>query len=61
MKPKLLPVLEMAVEEGVGYGYMRAHKHNENPSQEDIEQAIYTAVMSSLYEWFDFEKENGNG
>lgn len=58
MKPKFRNVLEMAIEEGVRYGYNRAHKHIENPSEGAIIDSIVEQVMSSLYEWFDFEGNN---
>jgi DNA-binding MurR/RpiR family transcriptional regulator len=58
MKPKFRNVLEMALEQGVQYGYNRAHKHLENPSESVIVDNIVESVMNSLYEWFDFEEEN---
>jgi hypothetical protein len=48
----------MALEEGVRYGYNRAHKHVENPSEDAIIDNIVEQVMNSLYEWFDFEENN---
>ena len=56
MKPKFRNVLEMAIEEGVRYGYNRAHKHIENPSEGAIIDSIVEQVMNSLDEWFDFEE-----
>jgi hypothetical protein len=56
MKPKFTPVLEMCIENGLRLGYTRAFKHNDNPSDEQIHQAIFQAVMHELYEWFDFEE-----
>lgn len=47
----------MALEEGVRYGYNRAHKHVENPTEGAIIDNIVEQVMNSLYEWFDFEDE----
>jgi hypothetical protein len=40
----------------VNYGYRRAHKHVENPTEEQICEQIEEQVMSSLYEYFDFEE-----
>jgi hypothetical protein len=57
MKPKFRNVLEMALEEGVRYGYSRAHKHVEDPSEDAIIEHIVEGVMYCLYEWFDFEEE----
>jgi hypothetical protein len=59
MKPKFRVILEMAIEEGVRRGYSRAFKHNENPTEGAIIEHIEEAVMSSIYEYFDFE-ENYN-
>ncbi len=57
MKPKFRSVLEMALEEGVRYGYKRAHKHVEIPSESAIIDSIVKQVMNSLYEWFEFDDE----
>ena len=43
-------VISRAIEEGVRYGVMRAHKHTDNPSKESIEDAVEHAVMNSLSE-----------
>ena len=58
MKPKVHKILEMAVERGVSYGYRRAHKHIENPTEGAIIDNVVEQVMNSLDEWFDFEEEN---
>ena len=58
MKPKVHKILEMAVEQGVSYGYRSAHKHIENPTEGAIIDSIVEQVMNSLDEWFDFEEEN---
>jgi len=55
MKPKFRKVLEIALEQGVSYGYNRAHKHVENPSQSAIVDEIVEQVINSLDEWFEFE------
>lgn len=56
MKPKFREVLEMAISEGVSYGYKRAHKHVENPSEGAIIDSICENVMDCIYEWFEFEE-----
>ena len=60
MKPKLNVILEQALEEGVKRGYRRAFKHIEDPTEESICQHIEEQVMSSLYEYFDFDEELPN-
>ena len=54
MTPKFIPVLEMCIDNGVGLGYSRAFKHNDNPSEEEITDQIKQSIMNELYEWFDF-------
>lgn len=51
-------VLSMAVEDGVGYGYNRAHKHTSTPDEELVREQIYDAVMNSISEWFSFGDED---
>ena len=58
MKPKFREVLEMAISEGVSYGYKRAHKHVENPTEGAIIDSICENVMDCIYEWFDFEENS---
>ena len=57
MKPNFRKILEMSVEHGVSYGYRRAHKHVENPTEGAIIDNVVEQVMNSLDEWFDFEDE----
>ena len=54
MKPKILPVLEMCIENGLTHGYRRAFKHNDNPTEEQITDQIKQSIMNELYEWLDF-------
>ena len=60
MKPNFHKVLEMALEEGVRFGYNRAHKHVENPHIDAVTDCIVNDVMNSLNEWFIFE-DNDHG
>lgn len=55
MKPKIYPLLERCIEDGLRRGYRRAHKHVENPTEEAIFQEIESCIMGEIYEWFDFE------
>jgi hypothetical protein len=54
LKPKTYPILVDAVENGVKYGYHRAHKHN-NPDQEQITDAVISAVLHEICEWFEID------
>lgn len=47
-------VLYRAVEEGLGYGWHRAHKHTDKPDEDAIRQQILDGVMSAVCEYFTF-------
>jgi len=55
MKPKLLKVLEAAIETGIELGYNRAYKHDDDPSSDAIKIAISSAIWVELFEWINFE------
>jgi len=58
MRPRTYRILEMAVESGVEYGYNRAYKHTDDPSDEQIKQSISEAVLLEISEWFDVDDED---
>lgn len=53
LKPKTWAILQQAVEEGVRYGYNRAHKHVDLPTEDEICTEIEKAVLNSISEWFE--------
>lgn len=55
MRPDSYKILARAVEEGVAYGYARAHKHSDDPGPEVIQTQIEQAVMDAICEVFRFE------
>lgn len=61
MKVRAYPVLYRAVEEGVAYGWRRAHKHTDKPDAAAIEEQIVTAVVNEVCEYFHFEEDAGLG
>lgn len=58
MQPNTLKLLEQCVETGLALGYRRAYKHNENPTQEHIQQASFNAILEEIHEWFHFPENN---
>lgn len=54
MKANMYKLIERCVEEGVQYGYNRAHKHTDTPTEDQIKLAVTDAVMNEICEWFDF-------
>jgi len=49
-------ILSRAIEEGVAYGWQRAHKHTETPDPELIKETIEWAVENSISEVFTFDE-----
>lgn len=58
VKVRAYEVIWRAVNEGVGYGYQRAHKHTDKPSEEHVRDQIEQAVMNALCEILDFGDED---
>ena len=50
-------VLHRAIEEGIDYGWHRARKHTDEPSEETIKSEIMCAVLNSILEVFKCEDE----
>lgn len=57
MRVKIYPVLQQAIQEGVAYGWSRAHKHVDKPTKESIQEHIEEAVLNAICEWFEFDNE----
>jgi hypothetical protein len=53
MTPKFDKALETCITTGVDRGYSRAHKHIDNPTEQQIKHAIESAIWDEIYEWFD--------
>lgn len=54
MKARTYEIMRRAVEEGVAYGWRRAHKYNDKPDDASLKEAIEDGVMSEVCEWFEF-------
>lgn len=55
MRAREYDVLELAVEEGVNYGWNRAHKHVDDPDPESIKRAMESEVLNAITRWFDLK------
>lgn len=55
-KPKvnLYHIISRAVEEGIAYGYNRAHKHTDTPDEFTLKDQVEQAVMNTLSDVIDF-------
>jgi len=56
MKVRAYPVLYRAVEDGVAYGWRRAHKHIDTPDAETIKEQIVRAVLKRGLRVLDFDE-----
>jgi hypothetical protein len=59
MKANTGKLFEMCVENGIEFGWRKAHKHSDNPTEGVIKNEILHAINLEFYEWFDHrEKQN---
>ena len=57
MTPKFIQLLEVCIMDGIKMGHTRAYKHTDSPEKWEVNEAIFTAVLEEIHEWFDFESE----
>jgi hypothetical protein len=55
VKVNAYEVLCRAVEQGLIYGWSRAHKHTDTPDEEAIKLAMYEAITNEICEVFVFD------
>lgn len=58
---KPYPVLRDAIERGIGYGYRRAFKHDDRPTDDHITETILQAVLSEVLEAVNLGDEDEDG
>jgi len=57
MKVNMRLLLERCIEEGLDRGYLRAHKHTDEPTKQHILSQIHDAIWLEIDEYFDFEDQ----
>ncbi len=57
LRVRAYDVLRRAIEEGVEYGWRRAHKHTDAPDEETIKDQVVTGILNEVCEYFDFDGE----
>lgn len=50
-------VIDDAIDRAIRYGYHRAHKHQDNPSEDRMIEEVHRAVMNELCEILKFGDE----
>jgi hypothetical protein len=58
MKPKIYTILSEAIEIGIRFGYARAFKHTDSPSESAILEDIHDAIMVEVTGRFSFGEED---
>jgi hypothetical protein len=56
MKPKIIPLLESCIEDGLVLGFNRSHKHSTDPPEDEIFRHQANAIMDEIYERFEFKE-----
>ena len=57
MKPNIRKILERAIEDGIAYGYHRAHKYTDTPDADLMQERIGYGIWLELDEHFTFDDE----
>lgn len=57
MKPKTYEILTQCIEVGIKIGIARANKH-EPPSEEKLQDDIYTEIVNQIHQFFCFELDD---
>lgn len=57
MRVRTYEVFRRAVEEGVEYGWRRAHKHTDTPAPEHMKEQLINEVLNAVCECFTFDDD----
>ena len=56
MTPDTYKLLMRCIEDGIEYGWNRAHKHDPTPDHGFIKMQIEEAIKNEICEWFEFNE-----
>ena len=57
MKPRIRQILERAIDEGISYGYHRAHKYTDTPDENLLSERINYGIWLEIDSIFAFDEE----
>ena len=57
MRIKAYNILQRAIEDGIMYGYQRAFKYTDVPTEDQIKQAMIDSVINEICEVIDFDHD----
>jgi hypothetical protein len=56
MKANYYKLIELAVDQGIGFGLNRAFKHTDEPTREQIHAEIEREIMTAICEYLTFDE-----
>ena len=57
MKIIAYKVISDCIERGINYGYMRAYKHTDTPTEDALKNELEQAIMNELCDYIDFDED----
>ena len=57
MKQRIRQILERAIDEGISYGYHRAHKYTDTPDENLLSERINYGIWLEIDSIFAFDEE----
>ena len=57
MKPNIRRLLERAIDDGISYGYHRAHKYTDTPDEDLLAERINHGIWLEIDLIFSFDEE----
>lgn len=54
MRAREYRLLERCIEEGLHRGHIRAYKHTDAPTEEQLLDSLETSILNEISEWFAF-------
>ncbi len=61
MQVRAYEVLRRAVEEGIDYGWRRAHKHTDSPNEAALKDEVLQGILNEVCEVFAFDETASTG
>ena len=56
MKANYYKLIELAVDQGIGFGLNRAFKHTDEPTREQIHAEVEREIMTAICEYLTFNE-----
>ena len=57
MIPKTYKILDEAIEQGIEWGWARAHKHEDAPDEGRIKEHMHEQILNQICEYFTFGED----